>query len=517
MNMGNSGRVQSVAELPALAAHRFGDHEALITESGTLTFAQIERKIEMCANGLHRLGVRAGERVILHLPNGWEWIVGYYAILRLGAIVVPANILLVPAEIAYIIRDCGARGLIAPSERMTEIGAAADAGRLQHLVCIGPDQSPGATRFDELFDDDAPSGIKHPAVTASDLCTVAYTSGTTGRPKGALLTHRAVLMNTSMTALMHARSANDIVVTALPCAHVYGNVVMNGAFLAGYQLVLFSRFHAETVLEAIQRHRATLFEGVPTMYYYLLGCESLGRHDLSSLTRCTVGGQTMTVPQILEAQQRLGCPLHELWGMTEIAGLGATHPAYVPPRVGSIGQPLPFNEFRIASLHESDTGAPDGEIGELLVRGPTVMQGYYQQDTATQEVLQPDGWLHTGDLARRDPEGYYFIVDRKKEMIITAGYNIYPSEVERVIASYPGVQMVAVAGVPDGVKGELAHAFVVMRPQAPPCEEELREYCRKNLAAYKVPKAFCFVSDLPKTSSGKITRVALKGHAQSAD
>src|SRR5262249_58396453 len=167
-------------------------------------------------------------------------------------------------------------------------------------------------------------------------------------------------------------------------------------------------------------------EGVPTMYYYLLGSEHLARHDLSSLTRCTVGGQTMMLPQMLEVQTRLGCPLLELWGMTEIGGLGTTHPAYMPPRLGSIGQPLPFNECRIADLEDPDRTLPDGEIGELMIRGPTVMRGYHEQPDATREVLRADGWLHTGDLARRDEQGFYFVVDRKKEMIISGGYNIYP-------------------------------------------------------------------------------------------
>jgi long-chain acyl-CoA synthetase len=312
-----------------------------------------------------------------------------------------------------------------------------------------------------------------------------------------------------MTAVMHARSVADTVVTALPCTHVYGNVVMNGAFLCGYTLVLQPRFEAEAALEAIERHRATIFEGVPTMYYYLLGSEAVSRRDLSSLTRCTVGGQTMTLPQMEEVERRLGCPLLELWGMTEIAGLGTTHPAYAPPKLGSIGQPLPFSECRIAALDDATKTLPDNEIGELMFRGPTVMQRYHQRPDATRETLRPDGWLHTGDIARRDSDGYFFIVDRKKEMIITAGYNIYPSELERVIAAHPAVQMVAVGGVPDEVKGELAHAFVVLKPNAGVTELELLGHCKTRLAAYKVPKAVHFVRDLPKTSTGKILRRAL--------
>jgi long-chain acyl-CoA synthetase len=290
---------------------------------------------------------------------------------------------------------------------------------------------------------------------------------------------------------------------------------MNGTFLCGYELNLLERFDVDTALEAIERHRVTLFEGVPTMYYYLLGAPTLGKTDLTSLTRATVGGQTMPESQLRECVQRLGVPILELWGMTEIAGLGTTHPAYGPPRLGSIGQALPYSQCRIASLKIPSRCAENGEPGELHFRGPTVMQGYHERPEATAEALMPDGWLRTGDIAYADDQGYLFVVDRLKEMIITSGFNIYPSEVERVIATHPAVQMVAVAGVADEAKGELAVAYVVVKPGQSVDSEALMSHCRAELAAYKVPRAVQFVADLPKTSTGKIMRRALGRHAQS--
>jgi long-chain acyl-CoA synthetase len=325
-----------------------------------------------------------------------------------------------------------------------------------------------------------------------------------------MLAHRAVLFNSAMTANMHVRTAADTVVTGLPCAHVYGNVVMNGAFLYGYTLVLLERFDPAEALESIQRHRATMFEGVPTMYQYLLNHPDLDDHDLSSLTRCTVGGQIMPVPTSREVEERFGVPLIELWGMTEIGGLGTTHPLYGPNRHGSIGIPLPFVECRIADREDpSKTLGPD-EDGELMLRGPIVMQGYYGNEKATKETLEPDGWLHSGDIARMDGEGYIYIVDRKKDMIITGGYNVYPAELERVIAGHPAVAMVAVGSQPDEAKGELAKAYVVPKEDAQENEESIIEYCREHLAAYKVPRAVQFVSNLPQTSTGKIMRRELE-------
>jgi long-chain acyl-CoA synthetase len=246
------------------------------------------------------------------------------------------------------------------------------------------------------------------------------------------------------------------------------------------------------------------------MYYYLLGAAGLGRRDVSSLTRATVGGQTMPLPQMKQVQARLGCRLLELWGMTEIAGVGTTHSFYGPDKLGSIGQALPLSECKIVDLNNPSKSLPSGTAGELLFRGPTVMREYFGQPDASREVLQEDGWLSTGDVAYRDSDNYLFVVDRIKEMIITAGYNIYPSEVERVITEHPAVQVVAVGATPDVAKGELANAYVVLKRDARVDEAELLAHCRLHLAAYKVPKAIHFVTDLPKTSTGKILRRALR-------
>jgi long-chain acyl-CoA synthetase len=309
---------------------------------------------------------------------------------------------------------------------------------------------------------------------------------------------------------MHVRNTSDVVVTALPTAHVYGNVIMNGTFMCGMTLVLFPRFDEQQVLRAIADHHATMFEGVPTMYMYLLKCGDLGKHSLASLTRCTVGGQTMPLSKMQEVEERFGCPLLELWGMTELAGLGTTHPLYGTNRLGSIGVPLPYVECRIADTLEASRTLPTGEVGELMVRGPIVMKEYYRNPKATSETIEADGWLHTGDLARMDAEGYIFAVDRKKDMILTGGFNVYPAEIERVIAGHPEVAMVAVGSQPDEDKGEVARAYIVLKNGVVPDCDSILAYCRQHLAAYKVPRSVRFVADLPKTSTGKVLRRQLK-------
>jgi long-chain acyl-CoA synthetase len=257
-----------------------------------------------------------------------------------------------------------------------------------------------------------------------------------------------------------------------------------------------------------------MFEGVPTMYLYLLdhlgALETDQRPDVSSLTRCTVGGQTMAVAKMRAVEELLGCPLIELWGMTELAGLGTTHPSYGVNVHGSIGVALPYTEVRIAATDGAAVTLARGEIGELMVRGPLVMQGYFGNPAATAEAIEPDGWLHTGDVAYQDEAGHVFVVDRKKDMILTAGYNVYPAEIERVLSAHPAVSMVAVGAVPDETKGEIAKAYVVLRPGQEATADELIENCRAELAAYKVPRAVQFVADLPKTSTGKLMRRALR-------
>jgi long-chain acyl-CoA synthetase len=299
--------------------------------------------------------------------------------------------------------------------------------------------------------------------------------------------HRAVFLSSAALFAVQTRTDGDVMLTALPLPHVYGNIVMNGTFMAGATLVLMERFDAALALAEIQRHHVTVFDGVPTMYAMMLADPSLPGTDLSSLRACAVGGQTMPVAKMAEWERRSQAPLLELWGMTELGGAGTSNCSYMPNVHGSIGFALPGLEARVAALDDAGVTVPDGEPGELMVRGPLVMLGYYGNDQATRAAIEPGGWLHTGDIATRDDEGHYFIVDRKKDLIITGGFNVYPAEIERVVASHPSVAMVAVGSVPDEIRGELARAYVVLRPGVTATETQIIEHCRPHLALTSCP------------------------------
>jgi long-chain acyl-CoA synthetase len=487
------------------AVARHGDKTALVTARRTLTYTDLDRLSDAIAGALAARGVRAGDRVSIYSQNRWEWVVSYHGIVKVGAVVNPINVMLTPEEVVFVLNDCGARAILTSADKAPDIAAlSAETPSLESVIVYG-DAPDGTVPFADLLAAGGPAPVLG-AVDAAAPSTIGYTSGTTGHPKGAVQSHMAVYLNCALTATMHVRTADDVVVTALPAPHVYGNVVINSIFMAGGTVVLMERFDPAEALALIGAHQATLFEGVPTMYAMMLAHPDLAGADLTSLTRCTVGGQTIAASVMEAWEERAGAPLIELWGMTELAGLGTTHALYAPNVHGSIGVALPGVEVRVARLDDAGVTMPPGEPGELMVRGPIVMLGYYGNDAATAAAIEPDGWLHTGDVATADKHGRFAIVDRRKDMIITAGYNVYPAEIERVIAGHPAVAMVAVGSQADEVKGELARAYVVLRPDASATEAEIIEHCRPHLAAYKLPRSVHFVADLPKTSTGKIMR-----------
>ena len=508
----------SVAECLSLSARRVPHAVALIFEGRSWTYQALDAQSSALAGRLEALGLKRHDRITLYGPNSVQWVVAYYAIMKMGGVVNPLNLMLTPREAAFAMKDCGARAIVGDSTKVAALQALPGETDVRHVIAWGLPQSADALDFDAMTQGLALSGANDAGsrsiqraypradIALDDPCTVGYTSGTTGLPKGALLSHRAIVLNVEMTALMHVRTAADIMVSALPCSHVYGNVAMQSIFARGGTVVLHKTFNAAAVLASIAQYRATLLEGVPTMYMYLLNEPTLSQYDVSSLTRCTVGGQTMPVATMRAVEAAFGCPLLELWGMTELGGLGTTHGFYGPRKLGSIGIALPHVQLRIADLEQPERELPAGSTGELQVRGPITMREYVGQPEATAATLLAGGWLRTGDLARVDEDGFVFVVDRLKDLIITAGFNVYPAELERVIAEHPGVAMVAVGAIKDSLKGELAKAYVVAKAGVELNLDELHDHCRERLAAYKMPRAFQIVADLPKTSTGKVLR-----------
>jgi long-chain acyl-CoA synthetase len=495
----------TIGEILPIAARRFGPRTALIVGDRSFTFDDLQALSSRAAHGLVAAGVQPGDRVALYGPNCWEWLVAYYGIAKTGAVVIPINVMLTTDEVRYVVEDSGARAVVASSDKGEPLLDLRGTGNLEEVVLWGDAVPAGATAFADWLAQGAREFSPVPRA-GGDMAAICYTSGTTGHPKGAMQPHRAVIGAAVGTAVMSARGPGDRVINSLPLPHVYGSCVFNAAMMAGSTLIMVPRFDAEVVLRAIVEHRATLLDGVPTAYYYLLAHPDFDAYDLSSLTRCWVGGQTLPAAKSLEFTERTGCPVHEIWGMTELAGATSANPVIGPNKPGTIGIPYPGNAMRVVDIDDATREMPIGERGELMFRGPLVMLGYYGNEKGTAATIEPDGWLHTGDVATMDEDGYFTIVDRMKDMILTAGFNVYPAEIERVLCGHPAVALAAVGGIPDETKGELAKAYVVLKPGADPTREELVAHCREHLAAYKVPRAIQFTAQVPMTSSGKIMR-----------
>jgi long-chain acyl-CoA synthetase len=499
----------TLAEILPHAARKHAGRTALIVENQRFSFQDLDALSNRVANGLVASGVEPGDRVTLFGPNCWEWLVSYYGIAKSGAVVNPINVMLTAEEVRYAVADSGARAVIASSDRGRSLLDMAGTGSLSDVILWGDTPVTAATMLSDWLRLGRPV-FAPPPRTPTDLAAICYTSGTTGFPKGAMQSHGAVIGAAVGTALMAARTAHDRVINALPLAHVYGSCVLNAAMMAGSTLILIPRFSELAVLSAIAEHRATLMDGVPTSYYYLLAHADFEKYDLSSLARCWVGGQTLPAAKSLEFTARTGCPVHEVWGMTELAGAASANPVYGPNKPGTIGVPFPGSAFCVVDVEDADKEMPRGERGELMYRGPLMMKGYYNNAKGTAEAIRQNGWLHSGDIATMDEDGYATIVDRKKDMILTAGFNVYPAEIERVLCMHPAVALAAVGGLPDETKGELAKAYVVLKSNCEVTRADLAAHCREHLAAYKVPRGIQFVTAVPTTASGKIMRRMLK-------
>jgi long-chain acyl-CoA synthetase len=499
----------TLAEILPDAARLHSDRTALVVENQEFSFHQLDRLSNRISNGLSAIGVKPGDRVSLFGSNCWEWVVSYYGIAKTGAVLNPLSSMLTSDELAYTIADAGARVVIGSPDKANQLGELKASGAVDHIALWGTKETDGGIALNDWLSQCSEHSTP-PLRLPSDLAVIGYTSGTTGRPKGAMQSHRAVVGAGVGTALMAARTAEDRIISALPLFHVYGSCVINAAMLSGSMLITLPRFNEVAMLSNIAKYRATLMDGVPTAYYYLLAHKDFDAFDLSSLRCCWVGGQTLPTAKSLEFTCRTGCPVHEVWGMTELSGATSANPNYGVNKPGTIGLPYPGNSFRVVDPEDATREMPRGQPGELMFSGPLVMLGYYNNLAATAETIRPDGWLHTGDIAIMDEDGYATIVDRKKDMILTAGFNVYPAELERVLCMHPDVALAAVGSIPDEAKGELAKAYVVQRSGAQATCAALIAHCRQHLSAYKVPRAIQFVDAVPMTPSGKIMRRMLK-------
>ncbi|MBI2318781.1 MAG: AMP-binding protein [Betaproteobacteria bacterium] len=495
-----------------LAAHalRRPDHPAVVCGAERLSYAELNESVRRAAAGLHRLGVRPGDRILLYLPNSIEFVQLAYGAFTVGATVVPVNTRLSANEVEHIARDCSpAVAIFHAGARDTVSAALRQAGDCRVLVLGGATETETAC---EQLVSGPPEPLSEVPLDAED-CMILYTSGTTGRPKGALLTHaNMIVQNVTMHALQWGIGAGDrfLVVTSL--AHRGGIARLYNALGLGGTLVVMEKFEPLAAMELIERERVTVAGLVPTILRMLLPHIRTSPDRLSSLCRIVVSTEAFPVALKREIALLLpGAELLSLFGMTEASVTTLGHAEHFS-HPESVGRPIPGIEVRI--VDDSGRNLPQGEVGEIWVRSGVpgrcgVMKGYFNRPLETAAAFT-DGWFHSGDLGRFDAEGYLYVVDRKKDMVLSGGYNVYSKEVEHALDSHPDVAESAVIGVPDELFGEAVAAFVVARPGTRPTAQQLIEHCRTELAGYKKPGHVFFVDSLPKTSVGKVLKTELR-------
>ena len=516
------------------AAKSYKEKKALHFMGKEISFQELYTEAKQMAHYLQLLGLKKGDRVAVMLPNCPQSVISYYATLLAGGIVVQTNPLYKERELEFQLNDAGATFIVCLDILLPRVSSIRGNTSLKHVLVTGikdylpfpknviypfiqkkeyhmvvkVEQSEDTHVWRQMMDQTNENFTEVDINPREDLALLQYTGGTTGHPKGVMLTHYNLTANVQMCEawLYKTKRGEEIVLGVLPFFHVYGmTAVMNMSIMQGSKMILLPKFDAEEVLKTIDKQKPTLFPGAPTIYVGLLNHSDLKKYDLSSIEACISGSSALPKEVQEQFEQVTGGKLVEGYGLTESSPV--THANFVwEARVnGSIGVPWPDTDSKIFSMEASGEEAATDEVGEIAVKGPQIMKGYWNNPEETENVLK-DGWLFTGDLGYMDENGYFYVVDRRKDMIIAGGYNIYPREVEEILYENEGVQEAVVAGIPDPYRGETVKAYIVLKEGYTVDEAELNAYCRKHLAAYKVPRIYDFRNELPKTAVGKILR-----------
>ncbi len=504
------------------SAREVPERTAIVCGDTTLSYAQVNAAANQIANGLVQAGIKKGDTVALSCPNMPYFPIVYYGILKAGAVVVPLNILLKGREIAYHLRDASAKAYFCfegtPELPLGETGFTAfqEVDSCEHffLITANPSApSPHASaRTLEMLMHDQPDRFETVATHPDDTAVILYTSGTTGQPKGAELSHLNMLLNARLSDTMYPRADHDVHLITLPLFHSFGQTVqMNTGFYNRATLVLLPRFTPDAALRLMEQQNVTFFAGVPTMYWALLNHPGAGKYDLGKIARnlrlCISGGAAMPVEVMRAFEEKFGVKILEGYGLSETSPVATFNRLDRERKPGSIGLPVWGVSVRIVDQNDQDVGV--NQVGEILIRGHNVMKGYYKRPEATAEAMR-HGWFHTGDVGRRDEEGYIYIVDRVKDMVIRGGFNVYPREIEEVLMTHPAVSLAAVIGVSHPRHGEEVKAFVILKEGAKVTEAELVAWAKENMADYKYPRIIEFRTALPMTATGKILKQELR-------
>ncbi|WP_339192267.1 fatty acid--CoA ligase family protein [Bacillus sp. FSL K6-1003] len=500
---------ETASEKPDSIACRFRDQ--------VITYKELNDNIQRFADGLQEAGMEKGDHLALLLGNSPDFVIAFFGALKAGIVVVPINPTYTPTEIGYMLTNGDVKAIVGVDQLLPIYESMHESLPKVELVILcrtgeneqeasDPEVRMKITTFTKLLQP-THGAARHPELVPDDTAVILYTSGTTGKPKGAMLTHQNLFSNANDVAGYLGMDERDNVVCALPMFHVFClTVCMNAPLMSGACVLIEPQFSPASVFKLVKQQQATIFAGVPTMYNYLFQYEEGKADDFSSIRLCISGGAAMPVALLTAFEEKFGVTILEGYGLSEASPVTCFNPFDRGRKPGSIGTSILHVENKVVDPLGREV--PDHQVGELIVKGPNVMKGYYNMPMETKHALK-DGWLYTGDLARRDEDGYFYIVDRKKDMIIVGGYNVYPREVEEVLYSHPDVKEAVVIGVPDAESGEAVKGYVVPK-RSGVTEAEMMAHCEKHLAKYKRPAAIIFLDDIPKNATGKMLRRALK-------
>lgn len=519
-------------------ARTFPNRTAIVFFGYTMTYEQLWAAVRQCSYALHDIGVSRGERVVLFLPNCPQFIISYFAALLLGAVIVPANPLYNEKELEFQIRDSGAATLITLDLLFPPVSKVLPSVQLQRIIIgkiqdylpplkkliypiiaqKGTDNVPieegnGMFLFQKLMKKNV-APVAYPEIPWDDLAMLQYTGGTTGVAKGAMLSHRNIVCNNMQVRTWYTgfKEGEEIFISVLPFFHSYGMAAaMNLPISVGATMVIFPKFVAKDILKGIKTYRATTLPGIPTIYSVLGSYRDIKNYDVSTIRYCVSGAAPLPGTVLKDFEQMTGGSIIEGYGLSEASPVTHANPVDGRRKEGSIGLPVPDTDCKIVDM-ETGQELPRGTPGELCIKGPQVMSGYWQRPEETQATLK-DGWLFTGDIARMDEEGYFFIVERKKDMIISEGFNIYPREIEEFLLEHPKIADASVIGMPDKIRGEKVYAFVVLREGMAATPDEIVRYCKEKLVRYKVPRKVLFRDKIPRNLAGKNLRRVLREEA----
>lgn len=495
------------------SAEKYPGKTAIIFYGVKISYAQLAACVRRTASAMFAMGLRKGDRVAVMLPNCPDFVIAYYAILSLGGIVVNTNPMYVEREIECQVNDSGSKMIITLMDLYFRVKNIRDKTSLEKVLITGfagkPENTPDDTVwFPDLYSADRPPAPEIEIKAKEDLAVLQYTGGTTGVSKGAMLTHANLYSNSMQTNhFFVGEDKKQLILTVLPLFHVYGmSSCMNLAVSVGTTMILVPRFVPEEIAKIISDYKPTFFPGVPTMFIALKNCPQF--NDPHNVMVYNSGAAPLPL-DVWQSYQKLlegaESVISEGYGLSEASPTTHCNPIFGLPKTGSVGIPFPGTDSAVVDVETGTKALPVGEVGELILKGPQVMKGYWNMPDQTAKTLR-NGWLYTGDMSKMDEDGFFYIVDRKKDLIIAGGYNIYPREVEEVLYENPKVQEVVVAGVPDAYRGETVKAYVVLKQGQTATEEEMIDFCRERLAPFKVPKRVDFREDLPKSAVGKLLR-----------